>query len=259
MNQTSRERFGVAEAMLQDALAAEPDNIDLAVALAGLQLRGVQMAWYTPQEATAIKARTEATLERALRVKPDHIPVSETYCRFLSTSNRFVESLVECSDRWARTMERPCPVPRRPRPDLSRAFRGRAGDVPASRPVRTPQVSRWTWLLGAGWANVLLGRPEAAIPWLQRSIAITPGSGRSHMLLAAAYQQAGRTDEARAAMQEGLRVRYRLTPPSTSPRPPPTPARPMFRLPDRSLERWSRRDCRSAVGRRLDVCHATPA
>jgi DNA-binding winged helix-turn-helix (wHTH) protein/tetratricopeptide (TPR) repeat protein len=208
INQTSRERFHVAEAMLQDALAAEPDNIDLAVALAGLQLRGVQMAWYTPQEVAAIQAQTQATLERARRVKPNSIAVAETYCRFLSATNRFVESLVECSrtlslDPWDGLALYHV--------GLGQVHLGRFDDALATFQqadrIDTPPVSRWTWLLGAGWANLLLGRPEAALPWLHRSIAITPASGRSHMLLAVAYQQTGRIDDAKAAMREGLRLR----------------------------------------------------
>lgn len=208
INQTSRERFGVAESMLQDALAAEPDNIDLAVALAGLQLRGVQMAWYTPQEVAAIQAQSQATLERARRVKPNSIPVAETYCRFLSATNRFVESLVECSrtlslDPWDGLAMYHV--------GLGQVHLGRFDDALATFQqadrIDTPPVSRWTWLLGAGWANLLLGRPQAALPWLHQSIAITPASGRSHMLLAVAYQQMGRLDEARAAMREGLRLR----------------------------------------------------
>jgi hypothetical protein len=44
--QTTRERFAGALTMLEKALAGDADNVDLAVALAALQLRGVQMAWY---------------------------------------------------------------------------------------------------------------------------------------------------------------------------------------------------------------------
>ena len=40
-----------------------------------------------------------------------------------------------------------------------------------------------------------------------KSIAITSASGRTHMLLAAAYQQLGKTDEARAAMEKGRDLR----------------------------------------------------
>ncbi|HEX9471820.1 MAG TPA: CadC family transcriptional regulator, partial [Bradyrhizobium sp.] len=43
--------------------------------------------------------------------------------------------------------------------------------------------------------------------WLQRSIAITPGTGRTHALLAAAYQLLGRTDEAKAAMAKTMELR----------------------------------------------------
>ncbi|HLF24122.1 MAG TPA: tetratricopeptide repeat protein, partial [Burkholderiales bacterium] len=71
----------------------------------------------------------------------------------------------------------------------------------------TPEVSRWTWLLGAGLTYLLMEQPADAVPWLQRSIAITPGSGRTHMLLAAAYHELGRTDDAKAAMAKGLELR----------------------------------------------------
>ena len=33
----------------------------------------------------------------ALRAKPNSIPVLEAYCRFLSATNHFVESLVICA------------------------------------------------------------------------------------------------------------------------------------------------------------------
>ena len=62
-----------------------------------------------------------------------------------------------------------------------------------------------------------MGRDEDAVPWLQRSIAITPASGRTHMLLAAAYQRSGRTDEAKAAMKKGLELRPGTTALNVSP------------------------------------------
>jgi Flp pilus assembly protein TadD len=62
-------------------------------------------------------------------------------------------------------------------------------------------------MIGAGWANLLMGRAEDAVPWLLKSIAITSASGRTHMLLATAYQQLGKTDEAKAAMEKGLELR----------------------------------------------------
>jgi DNA-binding winged helix-turn-helix (wHTH) protein/Flp pilus assembly protein TadD len=208
INQTTRERFGMAETMLQKALAAEPDNVDIAVALAALQLRGIQMVWYSPDDAIAAETQAGAALERALRAKPNSIPVLETYCRFLSATNRFVDSLVTCSralsfDPWNGLALYLV--------GLGQLHLGRFEDALVTfrqaDSFDTPQVSRWTWLLGAGWANMLMGRDEDALPWLQKSIAITPASGRSHMALAAVYQQLGRIDEAKAVMKEGLKLR----------------------------------------------------
>jgi DNA-binding winged helix-turn-helix (wHTH) protein/tetratricopeptide (TPR) repeat protein len=208
INQTTRERFGMAQVMLRQALADEPDNVDIAVTLAALQLRGIQMVWHSPDEAIAAESEASATLERALRMKPNYIPVLETYGRFLIATNRFVESIVTCAralslDPWnglALYLT-----------GLGQLHLGRFEDAlqtfrQADR-FDTPQVSRWTWCLGAGWANLLMDNGEAAVPWLRRSIAITAGSGRTHMLLAAACQQVGRIDDAKAAMQAGLTMR----------------------------------------------------
>ena len=218
INQTTRERFGVAQTMLQKELLAEPDNIDIAVALAALQMRGIQMVWYTPTDAIAAEAQAGATLERALRAKPDSIPVLETYCRFLSATNRFADSLVTCAkalnyDPWNGLALYLV--------GLGQIHLGRFEDALATFQQAdrfdTPRVSRWTWLLGAGWANALLDRYDDALPWVQRSIDITPASGRSHMLLAAIYQKLGRTDEAKAAMRKGLELRPGTTALNVSP------------------------------------------
>ncbi|HVZ35473.1 MAG TPA: tetratricopeptide repeat protein, partial [Polyangiaceae bacterium] len=211
-NQTTLERFGVAQTILQKALAEDPDNIDLAVALASLQLRGIQMVWFSPEDAVAVEANASATLERALRARPNSIPALEAYCRFLNATNHFVESLVTCGkamsfDPWNGATLYLI--------GLGQIYLGRFADALATfreaDRYDTPAASRWTCLLGAGFANVLMGRDEDAIPWLQRSIAITPATGRSQMMLAAAYQRSGRFEEARTAMQEGLKLRPATT------------------------------------------------
>lgn len=218
INQTTRERFGAAQTMLQKALTDDPDNVDLAVALASLQMRGIQMVWFSPDEAVAVEARANATLEQALWSKPNSIPVLEAYCRFLSATNHFVESLVTCAkalsfDPWNGSALYLI--------GLGQIYLGRFDDALATFQQAdrydTPPASRWTWLLGAGLATLLKGQGEEALPWLQRSIAITPATGRSHLLLAAAYQRSGRFEEARAAMQEGLRLRPGTTKLNVSP------------------------------------------
>jgi DNA-binding winged helix-turn-helix (wHTH) protein/tetratricopeptide (TPR) repeat protein len=206
--QTSKERFAAAQTLLEKALAEDPDNIDLAVALAGLQMRGVQMVWYSPADSEAAEKTTKSLLERVLRTKPSHIPAREAYCRFLNAINEFVESLVACArtlnfDPWNGLALYHIGVAQL---QLGRFEDALATFKQADR-FDTPAVSRWTWLLGVGWSYVMMGRDEEALPWLERSIAITPASGRPLMLLASAYQRVGRTKDAKAALARGLEIR----------------------------------------------------
>jgi tetratricopeptide (TPR) repeat protein len=206
--QTTRDRFAMAQTMLEKAIAADPDNADLAIALAALQLRGVQMVWYTPTESTAATTNARAILERALKNRPASIPVLEAYCRFLNATNEFVDSLVAC----ARTMSfDPWNGLALYHIGLAQLQLDRFEDALASFKQAdrfdTPRVSRWTWQLGVGMAYVFMGRSADALPWLQSSIAITPASGRSYMLLAAAYHDLDRPTEAKEAMDKALKLR----------------------------------------------------
>jgi DNA-binding winged helix-turn-helix (wHTH) protein/Flp pilus assembly protein TadD len=208
INQTSPERFQAAQAMLEKALAEDPDNVDVQVALAALLMRGVQMVWLSGAERETAEIKAEAMLQQTLRAKPNHIPALEAYCRFLNATNQFRASLVACAralsfDPWNGIALYHV--------GLAQIQTGRFEDALATFKQAdrfdTPQVSRWTWMIGAGWANMLMGRAEDAVPWLLKSIAITAASGRTHMLLAAAYQQLEKPDEARAAMEKGRELR----------------------------------------------------
>lgn len=226
INQTTRERFAVAQTMLEKALADNPLNVDLEVALAAHILRGIQMVWYSAADSAAAERQAHALLQNALRTRPDYLPVHEAHCRFLGATNNFVDALVACAgaltfDPWNGLLLYNL--------GLAQLKLGRFEDALATFAQAdrydTPEVSRWTWLLGAGWANLLMSRDEDALPWLQRSIAITSATGRSHFLLAAAYQRLGRTDEAEAALAQTLALRpgssaRNIAPPqkNTSPR-----------------------------------------
>jgi DNA-binding winged helix-turn-helix (wHTH) protein/tetratricopeptide (TPR) repeat protein len=208
INQTSPERFQAAQAMLEKALAEDPDDVEVQVALAALLMRGVQMVWLKGAERETAETKAEALLQQTLRAKPNHIPAHEAYCRFLNATNQFRASLVACAralslDPWNGIALYHV--------GLAQIQTGRFEDALATFKQAdrfdTPQVSRWTWMIGAGWAYMLMGRAEDAVPWLQKSIAITSASGRTHMLLAAAYQQLGKIDEARAAMEKGMELR----------------------------------------------------
>jgi DNA-binding winged helix-turn-helix (wHTH) protein/tetratricopeptide (TPR) repeat protein/TolB-like protein len=208
INQTTPERFKAAQTMLEKAIADEPGNVDLEAALAAHLLRGIQMVWYNRAGAAETQSTAQSLLERALRTKPTYIPVLEAYCRFLAATNQFIESLVACGrvltfDPWDGHAIYNL--------GLAQLRLGRFEDALTTfkqgEQFDTPRTARWTWLLGAGLTLVVMDRNEEAIPYLTRSIAITPATGRSHAVLAAAYQRLGRTDEAKAALARTMELR----------------------------------------------------
>ena len=215
---TTPERFHAAETMLRKALAEYPDNIDAQAALAALQLRGIQMVWYKPEEREGVRQSAQELMERVLRIKPTYVPVLESYCRLLSATNRFVDSLVACArvlsfDPWNGLAIYHL--------GLNQIFLGRFEEAVANFKLAdqydTPTVSRWTWMLGAGFALVCLERYEEAVTWLERSLAVTQGTGRTHFMLVAALQRLGRHTEAQAMLAKGLALRPGATADNISP------------------------------------------
>jgi DNA-binding winged helix-turn-helix (wHTH) protein/tetratricopeptide (TPR) repeat protein/TolB-like protein len=208
IRENTRERFAAAQTMLENALTKSPDDVDLEVTLAAHLLRGIQLVWYSPFDSESAERRAQALLERAVTTRPDYLPVLETRCRLLTATNHFVESLVAC----ARTLAlNPWDGMALFQLGLSELQLARFDDALATFKQAdrydTPGVSRWTWLLGAGLTYVTMGRDAEAVPWLQRSLAITPGTGRTHLVLAAAYQRLGRYDEAAALVAKALQLR----------------------------------------------------
>ncbi len=208
IRENTRERFAAAQTMLENALSKSPDDVDLEVTLAAHLLRGIQLVWYSPFDSESTERRAQALLERAVQMRPDYLPVLETRCRLLTATNHFVESLVAC----ARTLAlNPWDGMAMFQLGLSELQLGRFDDALATFKLAdrydTPGVSRWTWLLGAGLTYVVMGRDEEALPWLRRSLAITPGTGRTHLVMAAALQRLGRGEEAKAAVAKAMQLR----------------------------------------------------
>lgn len=208
INQTNPERFATAQTILQKNLSAEPNNVDLQIALAELHLRGIQMNWYGPTESAAAANDAQSLLERALRSEPNSLSALGAYCRLLTLTNQFDESLVTC----VKVLHlNPWDGAALFHLGLTQIQLGRFEDAlstfkQADR-FDTPEVSRWTWLLGAGWATLLLDRNDDAAQWLERSIAITPATGRAGMLLAVAYQRLGRPVEAKETLARAIKLR----------------------------------------------------
>lgn len=208
LNQTNKERFAVAQDLLEKAHAEKPNDVDIAAALSAHLMRGVATVWYPVSENDAIEQRAKGLLDKAVKQEPNYIPVLQAYCRLLQTINEFAETLVACQnalrfDPWDGLVMFQI--------GMAQFRLGRFEDALATferaDTIDTPQVSRWTWPLGAGAALVFMGRYEEALPWLQQSIAVTPGTGRTHLLIAAALEALGRHDEARDYVAQAMKLR----------------------------------------------------
>ncbi|KNY18684.1 hypothetical protein AKG11_00790 [Shinella sp. SUS2] len=208
INQTTKERFATARTILETYLAGDPDNIDLQVALATLHLRGIQMTWYSPVQINAAENDARKLLKQAVAAQPLSGSAMGAYCRFLTATNQFAERLVTCTKTLSLN---PWDGAALFQLGLTQLQLGRFEDAFATfleaDGFDTPDVSRWTWLLGAGLVCIVQDRNEEALGWLRRSIAITPASGRAHMLLAVAYHRLGRDSEAKEALAKGLALR----------------------------------------------------
>lgn len=118
------------------------------------------MVWYRPTERPSIEDNIGSLLERALRSKPNYIAVLDAYCRFLNTTNQFVETLIVCTrslsfDPWNGVALYHL--------GLAQIHLGRFEDARrcSTRPIASTQaVSRWTWTLGVGRASMLIGASE---------------------------------------------------------------------------------------------------
>ena len=178
INHTTPERFQAAQAMLEKAIAAEPDNVDLEAALAAHLLRGIQTGLVQtgrrrrrgaqrPVDAGARAAGQADLSSRARRLLP--LPRRDQRIHRKPGGLRQGIAL----DPWDGLALYNL--------GLTQFQLGRFEDALATfkqaDQFDTPQVSRWTWLLGAGVAYLLMDRDEEAINWLQRSIAITPAPG----------------------------------------------------------------------------------
>jgi DNA-binding winged helix-turn-helix (wHTH) protein/tetratricopeptide (TPR) repeat protein len=204
----SRERYEVAQTILEQALTERPNDADLKAALAAQLVRGIQTNW-TPAEARPAAAeRARKLIGEAQRTEPGHLAAQQGLCRLATATNAFAEALVGCAaaldyNPWDGTSLYQL--------GLTQLQLGRYDDALATfRQAERgdqPALSRWTWLLGAGWALLTLDRPEESVSYVERSLAQTVGTGRSHFALALGLHRLGRQVEARRAAAAGMALR----------------------------------------------------
>ena len=197
-----------ARAMAEEALALDPDYAEAYVRLGRTHLVDYHSGW-VPDPAAALRRAIEAA-QRALALDPDY---PDTY-HLLSAIYLYLKRHDDARLAVAKALELS------PNHSLAKANLGMiltyAGEAETAINV-FKEAMRLSpifpgWFAGElGRAYFQLGRHEEAIEALQRRLRDEPDSGEALILLAASQSAAGRTAEARAALDRFLAPRPHYT------------------------------------------------
>jgi TolB-like protein len=194
-----------ARRLFQAALRLDERNVDALVGLAGTHMTDVM--GFTSENAPEQIDLAEAAIDKALSLAPDHPYAHHCRGEVLYTRGAPEPALHEFElalsyDRnlvWAYALG-----------GLMKVFLGRAGETEADvatamrHSPREPGVA--TWHIFIGFADLCLGRLDAAVEQLRKSVGMNPNFGIAYIFLAAAFALAGRSAEAAAAGAAGRRL-----------------------------------------------------
>jgi TolB-like protein/cytochrome c-type biogenesis protein CcmH/NrfG len=199
-----------AEALLQQALQLDPNNVD------ALAARGwVQMdlgAGFMADDRSTRLASVEASATKALSLAPDHAFAHLVLGSFYNTIDRSDEAIAEFEH--ALVLDRNL-VYAHSLIGMAKTALGRAGEAEnhyreAIR-LSPRDVAAHHWMSSAGTSKLHLAEDEEAILWFRRAIEANRNFAFSHLSLAAALANLGRLDEARGAAKPGLALEPSFT------------------------------------------------
>jgi len=204
------ENLSQARVFFERALALDPKNVEVLVETAIVDF---QFAEYLFSEDRASRlARAEAALLEAIRLAPDHAGAHLSLGPVLCVTGRAWEAIAECERALAIDQNLAAAH------GAIAAFKahvGRAEETEAH--VRealrlSPRDSAvFHWLMFVGGANIVLGRYEEAVVWLERSIKANRNNPLCHFHLAGTFACLGRLEEAQAAARAGLALNPQFT------------------------------------------------
>ncbi len=204
------ENMAKARAFFERALALDPINVDARVGMATVDAN-VGLAFVTDDRAARLAA-AEAAATEALSLAPEHAIAHLNLGLVLGFTNRSVQAIAECEH--ALTLDRNL-VAAQAIIGQNKLFIGRGEETEAhvQEALRLSPRDPWvyTWLMIAGTAMAVLGRPEEAISWLRRSVESNRNYPLSRFILAAALANLGRVDEARSEVKTALALDPRFT------------------------------------------------
>jgi TolB-like protein len=199
-----------AEALLEHALALDPNNVD-ALAAKGWADMDLGAGFITGDHAARL-ASAEAAAIKALSLAPNHAWAHLVLGSFYNTVNRGAEAIAEFEH--ALVLDRNL-VYAHALIGMAKTALGRAEEAESHyrEALRlSPQdVAAHHWMSSAGTSKLHLAQDAEAVMWFRRAIEANRNFAFTHLSLAAALAYLGKIDEARAAAKAGLALEPSFT------------------------------------------------
>jgi TolB-like protein len=192
-----------AEALLERALALDPNNVD-ALAAKGWVDMDLGAGFMTDDHAARLVS-AEATAIKALSLAPNHAWAHLVLGSFYNTVNRGADAIAEFEHALMldRNLVYAHSLIGMAKTALGRAEEAESHYLEALR-LSPRDVAAHHWMSSAGTAKLHLARDEEAAIWFRRAIEANRNFAFTHLSLAAALAHLGRSDAARVAGKSGL-------------------------------------------------------
>ena len=199
-----------AEALLERALALDPNNVD-ALAAKGWVDMDLGAGFMTDDHAARL-ASAEATAIKALSLAPNHAWAHLVLGSFYNTVNRGAEAIAEFEHALMldRNLVYAHALIGMAKTALGRAEEAESYYLEALR-LSPRDVAAHHWMSSAGTSKLHLAKDEEAVAWFRRAIDANRNFAFTHFSLAAALAHLGEIDVARAATKAGLAVEPSFT------------------------------------------------
>ena len=192
-----------AQRWLLAALGVDLRNVAALAALARTCHHIASQPGWSDRATSRVALQTgRKAAQKALSITPKHAE-AECFRGMLSSSSGELSTAAEAFDK---AVEANCDLA------IAHAFGGYNEAFLGHAEKTLPAIERAlkiggedrrqsVWWFFAGFAELLLGRPEPAIAFLERSLNRNPGYGTAQLFLAAALNQAGRKSDGRRVMR----------------------------------------------------------
>jgi tetratricopeptide (TPR) repeat protein len=199
------EYIAQARSFFEHALALDPANIEALVGIATADARTA--SYLMTDERCTYLAAAEETLTKVLSLAPNHAIAHCMLGLVQIYSKRAAQGIAECERALA--LDRNLAVAHAQMGFAKYATgRGEETETHVLEALRlSPRdTAANVWMVWAGNGKSQIGANEEAIAWISRAIEANRNLPAEHFFLAAALAAVGRTDEARAAAQAGLKL-----------------------------------------------------